>query len=85
MGDRILALRGGTYGFVREVSIYPSPNLFIRKIGIDRPVTILLFGTIGIDRPFTILLFRMIGIGTWTFRHFIVSVLESKGARRQPV
>ena len=37
MGDRILALRDGTYGFVRQVSIYLSPNLLIRKIVTDRP------------------------------------------------
>ena len=64
MGDRVMSLRDGTFGFVRKVSICLSPNLLIRKIGIDRPFTIVLFGTIGIDRPFTILLFRMIGIGT---------------------
>ena len=74
-----------TYCLGRQVSIDLSPNLLFRKIGIDRPFTTLLFRTIGIDRPFTILLFRMIGIGTQTFRHFTVSVLESNAARRQPV
>ena len=85
MGDKTLALSDGIYGFVRKVSIYLSPNLVIWKIGIDRPFTILLFGTIGIDRLFIILLFRMLSIGAQTFRHCIVSVLESKRARRQPV
>ena len=50
-------------------------------IGIDRPFTTLLFRTIGIDRPFTILLFRMIGIGTYTFRHFTVSVFVGEQRR----
>ena len=34
------------------------------EIYIDRPFTILWFGTKGIDRHFTILLFGMRGIGT---------------------
>ena len=37
------------------MSIYLSPNLLIWKMGIDRPFTIILFGTIGINRPSTIL------------------------------
>ena len=47
----------------------------------------MLFGRYeGIDRLFIVLGFRVIGIRTQTFRHFTaVSVLESKGARRQPV
>ena len=48
------------------------------QIGIDRPFTTLLFRTIGIDRPFTILLFHILGIGTYTFRHYIVSVGQQR-------
>ena len=55
-----------TYCLGRQVSIHLSPNILFREIAIDR--------------PFTIQLVRMIGIGTQTFRHFIVLVLESNGA-----
>ena len=63
------------------ISIYLSPNPLIGTIGIDNPFTTLLFRTICIDRPITILLFRMIGIGTYTFRHFTVSVFVGEQRR----
>ena len=62
-----------------------NKNLLFRQIFIDKPFTTLLFRMIGIETPFTILMFKMIVTGAYTFRHFIVSVVESKGARRRLV
>ena len=55
-----------------------------RKIGVDRPFTTV----VSDDRyrqTFHHSIVSDVGIGTYTFRHFIGSVLESNGARRQPV
>ena len=54
---------------------FTKPTL-IRKIGIDRPFTIILFGTIGIDRFFTILFYnyfsRTSAVSLTNFRSILI-------------